>query len=374
MADIRAAPWNVPLSNTCLVDIEGNKIDTVVVYKVDRLTRSLADFAKIVESFDARGVSFVSVTQQFNTTSSMGRLTLNVLLSFAQFEREVTGERIRDKIAASKRKGMWMGGRVPLGYDLEERRLVINKGEAAQVCEIFRSYLEFGCVKKLKAHLDKNGIRSSPNQSLRARFWRPSPRDRLYGGERGIRTHVRVSPKHAFQACAFNHSASSPTNAFLNLTYDRAAGWAGTIGKSLSGFFVAMPSSDVAICDEHNPRVNLVAELRALLALAIPVALSEIGWMTMTVVDVIMVGKLGPSAIGAVGLGNAIYYAPSLFGIGLLLGLDTLVSRSWGAGDFDDCHRSLAQAMYIALAFTPVLMLFIVFARPLFMRGTASIL
>ena len=127
-----------------------------------------------------------------------------------------------------------------------------------------------------------------------------------------------------------------------------------------------MPGSDVAIFDEHNPRVNLVAELRALLALAIPVALSEIGWMTMTVVDVIMVGKLGPSAIGAVGLGNAIYYAPSLFGIGLMLGLDTLVSRSWGAGDFDDCHRSLAQAMYIALAFTPVLMLFIVFARSLF--------
>jgi MATE family multidrug resistance protein len=127
-----------------------------------------------------------------------------------------------------------------------------------------------------------------------------------------------------------------------------------------------MRPPDVAIFDEHNLRVNLAAELRALLALAIPVALSEIGWMTMTVVDVIMVGKLGPSAIGAVGLGNAIYYAPSLFGIGLLLGLDTLVSRSWGARDFDDCHRSLAQAMYIALAFTPVLMLFIVFARPLF--------
>ena len=124
--------------------------------------------------------------------------------------------------------------------------------------------------------------------------------------------------------------------------------------------------SGAEIFDEHNSRVNLAAELRALLALAIPVALSEIGWMTMTVVDVIMVGKLGPVAIGAVGLGNAIYYAPSLFGIGLLLGLDTLVSRSWGARDFDDCHRSLAQAMYIALAFTPVLMLFIVFARPLF--------
>src|SRR5580658_1509897 len=101
-----------------LADVEASKVDTIVVYKVDRLTRSLADFAKIVETLDARGVSFVSVTQQFNTTSSMGRLTLNVLLSFAQFEREVTGERIRDKIAASKRKGMWMGGVVPLGYRL----------------------------------------------------------------------------------------------------------------------------------------------------------------------------------------------------------------------------------------------------------------
>ncbi len=127
-----------------------------------------------------------------------------------------------------------------------------------------------------------------------------------------------------------------------------------------------MRGADRSIFDEPEARVNLAAELRALLALAIPVALSEIGWMTMTIVDVIMVGKLGPASIGAVGLGNAIYYAPSLFGIGLMLGLDTLVSRSWGARDFDDCHRSLAQAMYIALAFTPVLMLFIVLARPLF--------
>jgi len=131
-----------------------------------------------------------------------------------------------------------------------------------------------------------------------------------------------------------------------------------------------MGAHDHLIFDESGSqqggKVNLAAEMRALLGLAIPVALSEIGWMTMTVVDVIMVGKLGPSAIGAVGLGNAIYYAPSIFGIGLLLGLDTLVSRSWGAKDFDDCHRSLAQAVYIALAFTPLLMLFIVLARPLF--------
>jgi site-specific DNA recombinase len=143
-----------------LADIEAKKVDTVVVYKVDRLTRSLADFAKIIEVFDARGVSFVSVTQQFNTTSSMGRLTLNVLLSFAQFEREVTGERIRDKIAASKQKGMWMGGMVPLGYDLKDRHLILNEQEAEHVREIFRLYLEFNCVKKLKAHLDKRGVKS----------------------------------------------------------------------------------------------------------------------------------------------------------------------------------------------------------------------
>ena len=124
------------------------------------MTRSLADFAKMVEVFDARGVSFVAVTQQFNTTTSMGRLTLNVLLSFAQFEREVTGERIRDKIAASKRKGMWMGGLVPLGYEVSERRLVINKSEAATVREIFRRYLELGSVRLLMEDLHRRGLRS----------------------------------------------------------------------------------------------------------------------------------------------------------------------------------------------------------------------
>ncbi|MGB9419051.1 MAG: recombinase family protein [Acidobacteriaceae bacterium] len=143
-----------------LADIDARKIDVVVVYKVDRLTRSLADFAKIVQVFDSDNVSFVSVTQQFNTTSSMGRLTLNVLLSFAQFEREVTGERIRDKIAASKRKGMWMGGRVPLGYDLKDRKLIVHPAEAKQVQEIFRAYLEVGCVRKLKAHLDQGRVLS----------------------------------------------------------------------------------------------------------------------------------------------------------------------------------------------------------------------
>src|SRR5258708_23387963 len=126
-----------PALQRLLDDIRAERIDIVVVYKVDRLTRSLADFARLVELFDAEAVSFVSVTQQFSTTSSMGRLTLNVLLSFAQFERDVTGERIRDKIAASKQKGMWMGGNVPLGYEADERALVINRVEAEIVRRIF---------------------------------------------------------------------------------------------------------------------------------------------------------------------------------------------------------------------------------------------
>ena len=143
-----------------LDDVAANKINVIVVYKVDRLTRSLADFAKIVEALDAKGVSFVSVTQQFNTTTSMGRLTLNILLSFAQFEREVTGERIRDKIAASKKKGRWMGGLVPLGYDLEGRKLVPNPKEAELISKIFSLYLELGCVRKLAEQLDREKIRS----------------------------------------------------------------------------------------------------------------------------------------------------------------------------------------------------------------------
>jgi DNA invertase Pin-like site-specific DNA recombinase len=143
-----------------MADIDQRLVDVVVVYKVDRLTRSLADFAKMVEVFDARDVSFVAVTQQFNTTTSMGRLTLNVLLSFAQFEREVTGERIRDKIAASKRKGIWMGGLVPLGYEVRERQLVVNEAEAATVRHIFTRYCELGSVRLLKEELDRVGVRS----------------------------------------------------------------------------------------------------------------------------------------------------------------------------------------------------------------------
>jgi site-specific DNA recombinase len=147
-----------PALQRLLTDISGRFIDVVVVYKVDRLTRSLADFAKMVELFEAQSVSFVAVTQQFNTTTSMGRLTLNVLLSFAQFEREVTGERIRDKIAASKRKGMWMGGTAALGYDVSDRRLVINSSEVETVRHIYQRYLELRSVRLLRDDLDRRGI------------------------------------------------------------------------------------------------------------------------------------------------------------------------------------------------------------------------
>lgn len=139
-------------------DVRGGRIDVIVVYKVDRLTRSLTDFARMVDVFDGSAVSFVSVTQAFNTTSSMGRLTLNVLLSFAQFEREVTAERIRDKVAASKRKGMWMGGAVPFGYDVVDKALVVNPSEAASVQKIFAEYLAVGSVRQLSDHLAKAGI------------------------------------------------------------------------------------------------------------------------------------------------------------------------------------------------------------------------
>ena len=140
--------------------MKAHKVNVIVVYKVDRLTRSLADFAKLVELFDAHGVSFVSVTQQFNTTTSMGRLTLNVLLSFAQFEREVTSERIRDKIGASKRKGLWVGGVVPLGYQTKDRKITIVEDEARTVRHIFRSYLELGSLNLLLADLRKAGIKT----------------------------------------------------------------------------------------------------------------------------------------------------------------------------------------------------------------------
>jgi site-specific DNA recombinase len=172
-----------PALQQLLTDIRAGRIDIVVVYKVDRLTRSLADFARLVEIFDAQSVSFVSVTQQFNTTSSMGRLTLNVLLSFAQFEREVTGERIRDKIAASKKQGMWMGGNVPLGYDACERTLVINPAEAETVRRIFALYHDLGCVRRVKEEANHLGLRTKCITAVNGteRGGKPFSRGHIYG-------------------------------------------------------------------------------------------------------------------------------------------------------------------------------------------------
>src|SRR5882757_5189449 len=159
-----------PALKRLLADIEAGKVDVIVVYKIDRLTLSLADFAKLVEAFDAKSVSFVAVTQQFNTTTSMGRLTLNVLLSFAQFERELSSERVRDKIAGSRRKGKWTGGTVPLGYDARDKKLVINKAEAETVRTIFRRYLELRSFSKLVADLDRRGIVTKRRNTKVAKF------------------------------------------------------------------------------------------------------------------------------------------------------------------------------------------------------------
>ena len=166
---LSGASLDRPALQSLLDQVRAKKIDVIVVYKVDRLTRSLADFAKLVELFDAHDVSFVSVTQSFNTTSSMGRLTLNVLLSFAQFEREVIGERVRDKIAASKRKGIWVGGPVPLGYRSVDKKLQVVPDEADLVRKIFKSYLELGSLSALAASLNAEGLRPKPRQLANGR-------------------------------------------------------------------------------------------------------------------------------------------------------------------------------------------------------------
>src|ERR1700704_2715043 len=190
---LSGATMERPALQQLLAEIQAGRVDIVVVYKVDRLTRSLADFAKIVEILDAKRASFVSVTQQFNTTTSMGRLTLNVLLSFAQFEREVTGERIRDKIAASKKKGMWMGGMSPLGYRASDHKLIGVESEAETVCHIFRRYTALGSVRLLQEGLEAQGIRSKRWTSTTGRRWGGKPivrgalyrmlQNRIYRGE-----------------------------------------------------------------------------------------------------------------------------------------------------------------------------------------------
>jgi DNA invertase Pin-like site-specific DNA recombinase len=191
-----------PALKKLLAEVITGRVNIVLVYKVDRLTRSLADFAKIIEIFDSHGASFVSVTQQFNTTSSMGRLTLNVLLSFAQFEREVGAERTRDKIAASKKKGMWMGGFVPLGYDLESRKLIVNPEEATVVQEIFRQYIRLGGVSQLREYLQEHQIYSKLRRRASGEVTGGNPysrgalyqilKNRLYIGE--IEHHGNIYP------------------------------------------------------------------------------------------------------------------------------------------------------------------------------------
>ena len=184
-----------PALQELLGDIDAGRVDVIVVYKIDRLTRSLADFAKLVEAFDAKSISFVAVTQQFNTTTSMGRLTLNVLLSFAQFERELSSERVRDKVAASRRKGKWTGGSVPLGYDAKDKKLVINKAEAETVRTIFKRYLELQSFSKLVPDLDARGIVTKRRDTKVKKFNGGIPftygplahilKSRLYIGETG---------------------------------------------------------------------------------------------------------------------------------------------------------------------------------------------
>jgi len=171
-----------PALKRLLADVAAGKVDVIVIYKIDRLTRALSDFARIVDVLDGVGASFVSVTQSFNTTTSMGRLTLNVLLSFAQFEREVGAERVRDKIAASKKKGMWMGGVCPLGYDVRNRALVVNEAEAAVVREIFERYLELGSVLELETQLRRRGIVSKVRTSRagKSTAGKPFTRGALY--------------------------------------------------------------------------------------------------------------------------------------------------------------------------------------------------
>ena len=166
-----------------LTDIEDGLIDVVVVYKIDRLSRSLMDFSKLVEVFDRNGVTFVSVTQSFNTTTSMGRLTLNILLSFAQFEREVIGERIRDKVAASRKRGIWMGGPVPFGYDVRDRKLVVNETEAANVRQIFERFVELGSATVLARELRREGYRNKQGTLISKGYLYRLLNNRVYRGD-----------------------------------------------------------------------------------------------------------------------------------------------------------------------------------------------
>ena len=185
-----------PALQRLIADIESKRVDVVVVYKIDRLSRSLMDFAKLVEVFDRNSVTFVSVTQSFNTTTSMGRLTLNVLLSFAQFEREVIGERIRDKFAASRKKGMWMGGWAPLGYDIKDRKIVVNDAEAATVRMIFQRFLRVGSMTKLTVALRSEGMRTKGGKPVDKGYLYRILGNRVYLGE-AVHKGIAYPGEHA---------------------------------------------------------------------------------------------------------------------------------------------------------------------------------
>lgn len=194
-----APPTNSSRGSSTLGAVDEKRVDQIVVYKIDRMTRSLADFAKLVDRLDAAEASFVSVTQSFNTATSMGRLTLNVLLSFAQFEREVTAERIRDKIAASKRKGLWMGGNVPLGYQADGRTLEIDEAEAATIRRLFDLYLNHGSIREAKERAEDLGLRSR----LRKRAG-----GRIFGGK-DLRSGPRLSHPEQSDLCWAHSSQGS---------------------------------------------------------------------------------------------------------------------------------------------------------------------
>jgi site-specific DNA recombinase len=172
-----------PALKRLLADIEAKRVDIIVVYKIDRLSRSLMDFAQLAQTFERNNVTFVSVTQQFNTTTSMGKLTLNMLLSFAQFEREVIGERIRDKVAASRRKGIWMGGWAPLGYDIKDRKLVINDAEAAIVRSLFKRFTRVGSATKLTVALRSEGMKTKNGKPIDKGYLYRILNNRVYTGE-----------------------------------------------------------------------------------------------------------------------------------------------------------------------------------------------
>ncbi len=239
-----------PALQRLLADIEAGRVDVVVVYKVDRLTRSLMDFAKLVEVFERHGVSFVSVTQQFNTTTSMGRLTLNILLSFAQFEREVIGERIRDKFAASRKKGLWMGGHPPLGYDIKNRKLVVNEAEAALVRHIFERFTKVGSATKLVKELNAQGYRTKSwvTAAGRRREGRPLDKGYLY---RLLNNRVYLGEAvHKGNSYPGEHEAIVPRDLWAKVHAILAENWRTRANRTRAA--TPAPLKGLIHCAEHG--------------------------------------------------------------------------------------------------------------------------